>query len=185
MTYKFHTTQPQQASAPLNVLLAPGLSSFCVDKFGQYDVTFDGCHSYEADAPRSFQTGDEIPLAITAIKHSNGIRIVSNIKSTFRVLVEQGGAKRYITPTEEEQKVNGQFSYRIRFDLRPNERLTLTPESEVVLFTPAKAELIGADDCVEVCTHRPLESIASHTRSSNFRMCSPSARPKASSSTEK
>lgn len=151
MSYQFHTTQPQQAAPPaLHILLAPGLSSFCVDKFGQYDVTFTGCHTYETDTPRSFHTGDEIPLAINAIKHSNSIRILSDVRSTFKVLVEQGGAKRYISPTEEDQKINGQFSYRYRFDLRSNERLTLTPESEIVLFSPAKAELIGADDCVEV-----------------------------------
>lgn len=152
MTYKLHSTQPQQpAAASKDILLAPGLSSFCVDQFGQYDLTFTGCHTYEANAHRSFHTGDEIPVAINAIKHRNGIRILSNVKSAFKVLVEQGGAKRYITPLEEPQKVNGQFSYRYDFDLKHNERLTLTPESEVVLFNPAKAELVGADDCVEVC----------------------------------
>lgn len=149
MTYEFHTAQPHGPA--LNILLAPGLSSFCVEKFGQYDVTFAGCHTYGADIPRSFHTGDEIPLAINAVKHSNGIRILSDVKSTFKVLIEQRGAKRYISPSEEEQKLNGQFSYRYHFDLKHNERLLLTPESEIMLFTPAKAELIGADDCVEVC----------------------------------
>lgn len=156
MTYKFHATQPQQPTvAGKDILLAPGLSSFCVDQFGQYDLTFAGCHTYDTNALRSFQTGDELPLAINAIKHRNGIRILSDVRSVFKVAVEGGGAKQYITPLEDSQKINGKFSYRHDFDLKPNERLSLTPESEVMLFTPAKTEIIGADDCVEVIRPRP------------------------------
>lgn len=157
MTYKFHTTQPQQPTvAGKDILLAPGLSSFCVDQFGQYDLTFAGCHTYDTNALRSFQTGDELPLAINAIKHRNGIRILSDVRSVFKVAVEGGGAKQYITMLEDSQKIDGKFNYRHDFDLKPNERLSLTPESEVVLFTPPNTEIIGADDCVEV--NRPSES---------------------------
>lgn len=113
MSYKLHSTQPQQTAVlTKQILLAPGLSSFCVDQFGQYDLTFTGCHTYETDAHRSFHTGDEVPLAINAIRHRNGIRFVSDVKSAFKVLVEQGGVTHYISPVEEPQKINGQFSYR-------------------------------------------------------------------------
>lgn len=191
MTYKFHSNQPQSqqpADTGKDILLAPGLSSFCVEKFGQYDLTFTGCHTYAANAHRSFHTGDEVPLAINALKHRNGIRIVSDVKSSFKVLVEQSGTKQYISPVEESQQINGKFSYRHDFDLKPNDRLVLTPESDVFLFTPTTTEIVGADDCVEVgfvCIYR-RESISIFPHFPFlFRMHSPSPRPKVTSSMER
>lgn len=143
-------------STTKDILLAPGINSFCVDKFGQYDLTFSGCHTYDSTTTKSFKTGIERPVAVNAIKHRNGVQIISDTKSPFKVLAEQAnGEKQLITFTEEanRQSDSNQFVYQHYFNLKHNEKLTLTPQGETVLFAPQSKEIFGADDCVEVGVH--------------------------------
>lgn len=150
MTYVFRSTKPEE-SASKEIFLAPGINSFCVDRFGYYDLSFSGCHSYDSTTPKSFKTGEEKPVAVNAVKHRNGVRILSDIKSTFKVLVEsETGEKNVITFTEESTKITGKFAYRNDFDLQPSAKLTLVPQSDTILFTPQSKEIYGANDCVEV-----------------------------------
>lgn len=154
MGYTFRSSAAKSGeSASKEILLAPGINSFCVDKFGYYDLTYSGCHTYDSTTPKSFKTGDEkLAVTVNAVKHRNGVRILSDIKSTFKVLVEsaENGEKNVITFTEESIKVNGKFAYRHDFDLKPASKLILTPQSDTVLFAPQSKELYGANDCVEV-----------------------------------
>lgn len=76
---------------------------------------------------------------------------MSDVRSTFKIAVDQNGQRSTFALTEETNKVNGQFAYRYDFDLRPDEQILVTPESDVMLFGPTSKELIGAQDCVEVC----------------------------------
>lgn len=131
--------------------MAPGINSFCVDKFGQYDISVSGCHTYDSTSLRpSFSTGETAAITINAIKHKNGVRILSDIRNAFQIAVEQNGNANIYNVAEEPNKFNGQFAYRYDFDLRPNERILVTPESDVMLFGPDKSEILGAPDCVEV-----------------------------------
>lgn len=147
MTYKLRSKAPQ---AEKDIILTPGPNSFCVEQFGVYDLTFTGCHVYDKSSHSSFQTGEEKSITVTALKHRNGVKILSDIRSTHRALVENNGEKKSVIFTEETEKENGRFSYRYDFDLKHQERIIITPESEIVLFSPTSSELIGADDCVEV-----------------------------------
>lgn len=159
MTYTFRTSKAEKlTSKSLN--LAPGVNSFCVDRFGHYDLLFSGCHTYDTSTPKSFKTGEEKPVAVNAVKHRNGVRILSNIKSSFKVLVElEDSGKNEIVFTEEPTKVNGMTAYRYDFDLKPSAQLTVTPQSDTVLFNPVSKQIFGANDCVEVshaCTSRNI-----------------------------
>lgn len=150
LSYK-HRSEPQSAAAK-EILLAPGPNTFCVEKFGQYDIVVSGCHTYDNSALRSsFSTGETAPIVINAIKHKSGLRILSDVRNAFQIAVDQNGQRTTYALTEEREKVNGQFAYRFDFDLRPDERILVTPESDVMLFGPASKELVGTQDCVEVC----------------------------------
>lgn len=159
MTYGLRaSTKSEKSPGNKEIFLAPGINSFCVDKYGTYDLSFSGCHTYDAATPKSFKTGDEKPVVINAAKHRNGVRILSNVKSAFKVLVEvENGQNSHITFTEEPTKVNGKFAYRHDFDLEPFVKLTVTPQSDTVLFTPKTTEIFGANDCVEVRKFEKLE----------------------------
>lgn len=145
------TTQIVQIAR--EILLAPGINSFCVDKFGEYDLKFSGCHTYDASATKSFKTGVEYPVAVNAIKHRNGVQIFSDTKTTFKVLaVHENGEKQLITFAEvpNKQQDATQTVYQHNFDLKHNEILTLIPQGETVLFTPPSKDILGGNDCIEV-----------------------------------
>lgn len=136
---------------PKEIFLAPGINSFCVDKFGYYDIKFSGCHSYDESTPSSFKTGADNNVNVRAVKHRNGIRILSDIKSKFIVFVEdENGEKSFIEFIEESTKVNGKHAYRFDFDLKPLSKIILTPKSDTVLFDPESKAIFGANDCTEV-----------------------------------
>lgn len=78
------------------------------------------------------------------------MRILSDIRNTFNIAVEQNGQRNIYNLAEESTKFNGQFAYRYDFDLRPSEKILVTPESDIMLFGPASTEILGAQDCVEV-----------------------------------
>lgn len=152
MNYALGASQPNE-SISKEILLAPGINSFCVDRFGTYNLLFSGCHTYDSNTPTLFKTGDKNPVIVNAIKHRNGVRILSDVRSVFKVLVEmENGDKQHITFIEEPNKVNNQYTYRYDFDLQQTEKLTLTPQSDIVLFSPQSREILGASDCIEVCT---------------------------------
>lgn len=157
MSYSLRTSQ-QEKSASKEIFLAPGINSFCVDKFGQYDLRFSGCHSYDASTATSFRSGEEQPVNVNAVKHRNGVRILSDMKSTYKVLVEfENGEKNYINFAEEPTKVNGKYAYRHDFDLQPSAKLIITPQSDTALFSPKSKEIYGSVDCVEVRTQILIE----------------------------
>lgn len=150
MSYKFRATKTDK-QASKEIFLSPGINSFCVDKFGTYDISFEGCHTYDSTSPISFKTGDGNSIAVKAIKHRNGVRILADTKSTFKVLIEnEKKEKNYVNFKEEPTKVNGYFAYRQDFDLKPYEKLIISPQSDTDLFSPASKEVSGANDCVEV-----------------------------------
>lgn len=63
------------AAKKTTIELHSGLNEFCVPKAGQYAVTFSGCHSFEKnDIQQTFVTQTKTVLAISAVKHQNGIR---------------------------------------------------------------------------------------------------------------
>lgn len=152
MNYALSSTTPSESIAK-EILLAPGINSFCVDKFGEYDLKFIGCHTYDASATKSFKTGVEHPVAVNAVQHRNGVQIVSDTKTKFNVLaVRENGEKQLIAFTEAPNKQTDakQFVYHHNFDLKHNEKITLTPQGETVLFAPQSKDITGANDCIEV-----------------------------------
>lgn len=139
--------------------LLAGLNSFCVNKFGQYMVDFIGCHTYDArELPSSIKIADHAPITVNAIKHRTAIQILSAVPAKFGLDITGGGGgsaddeanEKIQLSVAEAEKVNGMYSYRYSFSLRPEERVTLRPYSEEMLFHPQSADVVGENDCVDV-----------------------------------
>lgn len=131
--------------------LNTGVNTFCVTKGGDYDIKLSGCHSYDPQStPKSFTTRSTAPIAINAYKHRNGIRILSEGKTNYKISVESNGKFEAIVPVEETNKVDGYFSYKYHFNLKNGEVIKLTPKSDRMLFKPEVKEITGGNDCVDV-----------------------------------
>ena len=109
------------------------------------------CHIYDSSVPKSFSTRNQSPITVTAVKHRHGVRILSETALKYSIdVVRDSGVTEVVKLREESQKVDGYFSYRYDFDLKPQEKLKLLPKSSEMLFKPDIAELSGSNDCLDV-----------------------------------
>lgn len=133
-----------------DIQLTSGANVLCVPKSGTYDLKVTGCHTFEEDS-KVLTTKSSSPVYINAIKHRNGIRILSEIAQQFTIDAEfEDGTKKVLKPVQQADKVDGYVAYNNHLDLKAGERVKLTPKSEQMLFKPDQTEWKGATDCVDV-----------------------------------
>lgn len=109
-----------------------------------------GCHTFEEDT-KVLSTKSTSPVHVTAIKHRNGIRILSEIKQQFTIEVQyEDESKEVLKLIEQTERVDGYAAYNLNLNLKSGEAVKLTPKSEQMLFKPSTTEIKGASDCVEV-----------------------------------
>ena len=138
-----------------NIDLNPGLNSFCAKKYGQYAIKFIGCHSYDSDdLPTYINIAEHAPITINAVRHRNGVRILSEISEKIKLVIQRNEQKPDETIMElspDDKKIDGYHAYSLNIDLKPEERIVITPQSGVVLFKPDRKTITGGHDCVDVC----------------------------------
>lgn len=133
-----------------NIELKSGANNLCVPVAGNYDMKVSGCHIYE-ESSKTLSTMNTSPIYINAVKHRNGIRILSEIAQAFTIDAEfEDGSKQLLKPVKQADKVDGYVAYNINLDLASGERIKLAPHSEQMLFKPDNTEILGASDCVDV-----------------------------------
>lgn len=109
-----------------------------------------GCHTFEEDT-KVLSTKSTSPIHVTAIKHKNGIRILSEINQLFNIEVQyEDESKEILKPVEQQDRVDGYVAYNLNLNLKSGEAVKLTPKSEQMLFKPSSTDLKGASDCVDV-----------------------------------
>jgi hypothetical protein len=109
-----------------------------------------GCHTFEEDT-KVLSTKSTSPIHVTAIKHKNGIRILSEINQEFSIEVQyEDESKEVLKPIGQKERVDGYAAYNLNLNLRNGEAVKLTPKSEQMLFKPSSTEIKGASDCVDV-----------------------------------
>lgn len=152
MTYKLRSTdETAQAPPTTSISLNTGLNQFCVIKAGTYDIKFFGCHTYDSQTtPNSFSTKNSSPVIINASKHQNGIRILSEEQTNYKMIVEYRDRKETVSLRPESKKVDGYHSYIYVFDLEVGDTVKFVPQSDHMLFKPETKEIIGGNDCVDV-----------------------------------
>lgn len=132
------------------IQLSSGANVLCVPVAGTYDLKVSGCHTYD-EKSKVMSTKDLSPIHINAVKHRNGIRILSEIDQVFTIDAEfEDGSKILLKPTKLADKVDGYVAYNVNLDLKSGEQLKLVPHSEQMLFKPDQTSMIGAADCVIV-----------------------------------
>jgi hypothetical protein len=134
----------------MNIKLTSGANEICVPKSGLYDLKVTGCHIYEEDS-KVLSTKNAAPVHIKALKHKNGVRILSEMNQVFTIeIVYEDDSREVLKPVEQSERVDGYAAYNLNLNLKYGEVVKLTPKSEQMLFKPAYAELRGAGDCVNV-----------------------------------
>lgn len=148
MTYKLNAAN--QSDQAEEIQLVTGLNQFCVTKYGQYIINFIGCHSYDANVPPYMHTNDVQPAVVNAIKHKNGVRLLSDVSANYKFVVERSNKMETVDLVVDKQKSDGLFVYRHDFDLQLDERIVVAPKNDIMLFKPENREIVGESDCLEV-----------------------------------
>ncbi|KAM7342613.1 BOS complex subunit NOMO1 [Cochliomyia hominivorax] len=134
--------------------LLAGVNTFCVPKFGTYNIKLEGCHLYnEEELPSSFDTSNTNPIIVNANAHKVGVRVLipDSSEDSLKFLIESELlGKKLVTPVAESHKVDGKYAYRFDIHLKPDEVLRITPKSDILLFEPFTKEIVGSNDCVDV-----------------------------------
>ncbi|XP_036332168.1 nodal modulator 1 isoform X1 [Rhagoletis pomonella] len=148
------TGDVQQRQLPAETIkLLAGVNTFCVPSFGTYKIKLESCHIYDDSLPKTFSTTDGNPIIINAIAHKIGVRVLSSDPSNdaLRLIADSKSlGKQLITPTAEVHKVDGKYAFRYDTHLQPDEILRITPQSDILLFSPQSKELKGGNDCVDI-----------------------------------
>lgn len=130
--------------------MSSGVNELCVPKSGSYDLKVSGCHQFEENT-KVLTTKNASPVHINAIKHRNGITILSETAQAFTIEAEfEDGTTRSLKPGQQKEKVDGYVAYHVDLDLKVGEKVKLVPKSEQMLFKPDQTVLIGAVDCVDL-----------------------------------
>ncbi|KAG5674083.1 hypothetical protein PVAND_004070 [Polypedilum vanderplanki] len=147
-TYKLRSAENAKE---VTVELSSGANEICVEKSGTYDLKITGCHVYEENT-KVLSTKNKSPVYINALKHRNGIRILSEMNQQFTIEVQyEDEKKEVLKPVELSERVDGYAAYKLYLDLKSGETIKLTPKSEQMLFKPPSTEIRGAAaDCVDV-----------------------------------
>lgn len=148
MSYKLNAAN--QSDQIEEIQLVTGLNQFCVTKYGQYIINFIGCHSYDANVPPFMHTNDVQPAIVNAVKHKNGVRILSDVSANYKFNIERANKIETVNLVVDKQKADGLFAYRHDFDLKLDERIVIIPINELMLFKPENREIYGGSDCLEV-----------------------------------
>lgn len=133
--------------------LLAGVNTFCVPKYGSYNIKLEGCHLYSDELPSTFDTSNTSPVILNAMAHRVGVRILSPdaTATTFQLLVESATlGQQIVTPVAESHKVDGKYAFRFETHLKPEEVLKITPKSGILLFEPTTKQIVGTNDCVDV-----------------------------------
>ncbi|CRK90119.1 CLUMA_CG003837, isoform A [Clunio marinus] len=150
-SYKLRTeSKDEKVVEKKDFPLTSGANVFCVSTPGIYDLKVSGCHVFEEDT-KVLTTKESSPVYINALKHRNGIRILSEMNQQFTIEAEfEDGTKKLLKPVEQKERVDGYVAYIVNIDLKSGEKVKLIPKSEQMLFKPDQTEWKGATDCVDV-----------------------------------
>ncbi|XP_050092182.1 nodal modulator 1 [Anopheles aquasalis] len=137
------------------IVLTAGMNMFCVKRAGQYSMRFGGCHQFEKSTPTGFTTSDSAPITVNARSHRNVVKLIAEEQETYRVKVlKEGGSVSEIVEFEltgaRDDSPSGGHIYWKEFFLEQGERITLVPQSDIMLFSPEQLEVTGGNDCADV-----------------------------------
>uniref|UniRef100_A0A8W7P3V5 SD-repeat containing protein B domain-containing protein n=1 Tax=Anopheles coluzzii TaxID=1518534 RepID=A0A8W7P3V5_ANOCL len=159
MAYRYKDTaaREEMGAAPSKeeeIVLTAGMNMFCVKRAGTYEMRLSGCHRFEEATATEFSTASTVSISVNAKSHRNVVKLVAEAKEQYRVrVVRDGDSTGELVELElTDGRADGGYVYRKEFFLEHGERVTLVPQSEIMLFNPTQLIVTGGSDCADVST---------------------------------
>uniref|UniRef100_A0A182PTN5 SD-repeat containing protein B domain-containing protein n=1 Tax=Anopheles epiroticus TaxID=199890 RepID=A0A182PTN5_9DIPT len=159
MAYRYKETAAKEEKAPASkeeeIVLTAGMNMFCVKRAGTYEMRLAGCHRFEETTATEFNTASTTaPISVNAKSHRNVVKLVAEEKERYRVMVLRDGETtgELVDLELTDSRSDGGYVYRKEFFLEHGERITLVPQSDIMLFNPTQLVVTGGSDCADVPT---------------------------------
>uniref|UniRef100_A0A182MWU7 SD-repeat containing protein B domain-containing protein n=1 Tax=Anopheles culicifacies TaxID=139723 RepID=A0A182MWU7_9DIPT len=155
MAYRWKDGSAKEENAATKeeeIVLTAGMNMFCVKRAGAYEMRLSGCHRFEETTPTEFDTSSTAPISVNAKSHRNLVKLVAEEKERYRVKVMRDGetTEEFVEFELTDTRTDGGYVYRKEFYLQHGERITLVPQSEIMLFNPTQLVVTGGSDCADV-----------------------------------
>ncbi|KAG7199506.1 hypothetical protein KM043_014125 [Ampulex compressa] len=133
-------------SKKITMALSKGSTRHCVPKPGTYNFVPKSCHIYEK-ALYTWDTSNLSPILLHSSEHSHrGSVISSSILGSVKVKVETGTDSITIGPLKQ-MRQDYVYRYEFEFNAKAEIMYTITPISDVLLFSPPSLKVLGVNDC--------------------------------------
>ncbi|XP_066603277.1 BOS complex subunit NOMO3 isoform X2 [Prorops nasuta] len=126
--------------------LTKGSTRHCVFKPGAYAFAPKGCHVY-AKSSYTWNTNEPSPIILSSTEHTHkGSVISSSVIDGIKVKIETNDD---VITTDVLKYTNKDniYKYEFEFKAKADNMYTITPLSDVLLFSPPSLKVLGVNDC--------------------------------------
>ena len=130
----------------LTLALNKGSTKHCVPKPGEYTFTPTSCHVYDR-VSYTWDTSNLSPILLHSTEHSHKGSIQSRSGlDGVKVRIENAVDTITLGPLKFQQHDN-LYKYEFEFKAKTDNVYTITPLSDVLLFSPPSLKVLGVNDC--------------------------------------
>ncbi|XP_076247163.1 BOS complex subunit NOMO3 isoform X2 [Calliopsis andreniformis] len=138
-------TEPND-SKKVTLALNKGSTKHCVSKAGIYTFTPKSCHVYDRPS-YTWDTSNLSPILLHSMEHNHKGSIQSaSALDDIKVKIENGEETITLGPLKFVQQENV-YKYEFEFKAKADNIYTITPMSDILLFSPPSLKVLGVNDC--------------------------------------
>lgn len=138
-------SEPNNAKK-FTLALSKGSTRHCVPKPGVYSFTPKSCHVYDKSS-YTWDTSNLSPILLDSTEHTHKVNILSPSSSQeITVKIENAGDTVTIGPLKPMKKDDA-YKYEFEFKAKTDNIYSITPLSDVLLFSPPSLKVLGVNDC--------------------------------------
>ncbi|XP_015587289.1 nodal modulator 2 isoform X2 [Cephus cinctus] len=130
----------------IHLTLPKGSTRHCVSNPGEYKYIPKSCHVY-ARTSYNWNTSNLSPVILSSTEHSHKGSIISAaLVEGVKVKIESVGEPIILGPLKGEKK-GDVYKYEFEFNANTDNEYTITPLSDILLFSPLSLKVVGVNDC--------------------------------------
>ncbi|XP_071858725.1 BOS complex subunit NOMO3 isoform X2 [Bombus fervidus] len=131
----------------LTLILNKGSTKHCVSEPGIYIFTPKSCHVYEKSS-YTWDTNIVSPILLYSMEHSHIGNILSrSAVDGIKVKIENAAGEVTMLGPLKSTRHEDLYKYEFEFKARADNVYTITPLSNILLFSPTSLKVLGVNDC--------------------------------------
>ncbi|XP_048265268.1 uncharacterized protein LOC100649850 isoform X3 [Bombus terrestris] len=131
----------------LTLALNKGSTKHCISEPGMYTFTPKSCHVYEKSS-HTWNTNTVSPILLHSTEHSHIGSILSRTAlDGIKVKIENATGEVIMLGPLKSTRHEDLYKYEFEFKAKTDNVYTITPLSNILLFSPTSLKVLGVNDC--------------------------------------